>query len=108
MDFPFLVRVGLLGGVGDKLFDEQAEGLLCLPKSSAGQICSLSRVRAKFPGACGKASEVGDVNETDLCVAPKMIVHLRDRGDARSRVLEGILYVFPLRVAGLDAKQTHD
>jgi hypothetical protein len=31
------------------------------------------------------ASEVGDVNETDLCAAPKMIVHLRDRGDARSR-----------------------
>ena len=54
------------------------------------------------------ASEVGDVNETDLCAAPKMIVHLRDRGDARSRVLEGSLYVFPLRVAGLDAKQTHD
>jgi hypothetical protein len=54
------------------------------------------------------ASEVGDVNEADLCAAPKMIVHLRDRGDARSRVLEGILYVFPLRVAGLDAKQTHD
>src|ERR1700737_1676018 len=36
------------------------------------------------------AGKVGDVDESDLLAAPKMIVHLRDRGDSRGRVLEGI------------------
>jgi hypothetical protein len=28
------------------------------------------------------AGKVGDVDESDLLAAPKVIVHLRDRGDA--------------------------
>jgi hypothetical protein len=51
------------------------------------------------------AGKVGDVDEPDLLAAPKVIVHLRDRGDTRGRILEGILDVLRLGVAGLDAKQ---
>src|ERR1700726_4615459 len=52
--------------------------------------------------------KICDVDESDQLAAPKVIVHLRDRGDARGSVLEGILDVLRLGVAGLDAKQPHD
>ena len=65
--------------------------------------------RARFPAAYGKARQRNrHVDEPDLLAAPKMIVHLRDRGDARGGVLEGNLDVFRVGVAGLDAKQSND
>ena len=99
----------MFGGVGNKLIDEETEGNRLVRRNH--QVAEFAvefvagrgflQLMAKF------ASKVGDVDESDLLAAPEVIVHLGDRGDARGRVLEGILDVFRLGVAALDAKQPH-
>jgi hypothetical protein len=52
------------------------------------------------------ASEVGNIDETNLGAAPQVVVDLGDRGDAGGGVLEGIFHFRGLRAAGLDAKKS--
>jgi hypothetical protein len=46
------------------------------------------------------AREVGNIDKPDPCAAPKVIVNLCDRGDARSGVLECVLNFLGLRATG--------
>jgi hypothetical protein len=48
------------------------------------------------------AREVGNIDKPDPCAAPKVIVNLCDRGDARSGVLECVLNFLGRRAARLD------
>ena len=100
----------MFDGVGNKLIDEEAKGNRLVRRNHQVAEFAVEFVPGRgFLQLMAKlAGKVGDVDESDLLAAPKMIVHLRDRGDARGRVLEGILDVFRLGVAGLDAKQPHD
>jgi hypothetical protein len=64
MDFPFPVRVGVLGSVGDKLIDEQAEGNCFVCRNHQRAEFAPYRVseRSFLELVAKLASEVGDVN----------------------------------------------
>jgi hypothetical protein len=109
MDFARSIGVSMFDGIGNKLIDEETEGNRLARRNHQVAEFAVEFVAGRgFLQLVAKlAGKVGDVDESDLLAAPKVIVHLRDRGDARGRVPKGILDVFRLGAAGLDAKQPH-
>src|SRR6202022_2243436 len=96
----------MFGGVGNKLIDEEAKWNRLVRRNHQAAEFAVEFVpgRGVLQLMAKLAGKVGDVDESDLLAAPKVIMHLRDRGDPGGGVLEGILDVLRLGVAGLDAK----
>jgi hypothetical protein len=74
----------MFGGVGNKLIDEEAKGNRFVRRNHQAAEYAVESVAGRgFLQLMAKlAGKVGDVDESDLLAAPKVIVHLRDRGDA--------------------------
>src|SRR6185437_11991342 len=108
LNFAGPAGVGMLGCIRHKLVDQkpQRDCLVCRNHQVAES--AAYRVRNCFLQLTAKlAGEVGDVDESDLGAAPKMVVNLGNGGDARSCVVEGILNFLRLRAAALHAEQPH-
>lgn len=96
MDFARSIGVSMFDGIANKLIDEETKGNRLVRRNH-----EVAEFAAEFVAGRGFlqfmakfAGKVGDVDESDLLAAPKVIVHLRNRGDAGGRVLEGVLDVF--------------
>jgi hypothetical protein len=84
LDFAGSVRVSMLGRVGNKLVDKEAKGNRLVRRNHQAAEFAMEFVlgRGFLQFMAKLAGKVRDIDESDLLAAPKMIVHLRDRGDA--------------------------
>lgn len=108
LDLAGPVRVSVLRRVRDNLVDQEAKRNCLVRRDHEVVEVAIYLVGKRLLQLPAKlACEIGNVDKSDPSAAPKVIVNLGNRGDARSGVLKSVLNFLGLRAAGLDAEQPY-